>query len=57
VTFAERSDRPLTKGLTLTCSQAAAVQDIGNLLIAMVVKQTVDVGHDVGLEFANVGDG
>jgi hypothetical protein len=54
VIFAEKSDRPLTKGLPLACSQAALVQDIGDLLIAMVIKQTVDFGDDVRLKLADL---
>ena len=33
------------------------VQDIGDFLVAMVVKKAVDGGNDVGLELADVSAG
>jgi hypothetical protein len=57
VTFAERSDRPVRENLAFTCAQALMVQDIGDFLVAMVVKKAVDGGDDVGLELADVSAG
>jgi len=57
VTFAERSDRPVREDLAFTSAQALMVQDIGDFLVAMVVKKAVDGGDDVGLELADASAG
>jgi hypothetical protein len=41
----------------LPCLPAAAVQDLGDLAVAMMVEKTVDLGDEFRLELANLRDG
>jgi hypothetical protein len=46
----------LIEGLVFPSSHASIVQDIGDLLIAMVVEETIDFRNDLGIEAADVSD-
>jgi hypothetical protein len=57
IAFAEDIDRGSPERLTFAGAEPTAVEDVGNLLIAMVVEQAIDFGDDLGLELANLGHG
>ena len=42
--------------LPFPCPMAAFIEDLGDLTISMKVEQTVDLGDQVGLDLAYLGD-
>jgi hypothetical protein len=57
VAFAEHIDRGSLERLAFAGAKPATVEDVGNLLIAMVVEEAIDFSNDLGLELANLGHG
>jgi hypothetical protein len=53
---ADEGDLLQAEGLALPGLQPALVEDLGNLAVTVIIQEAIDLGHELGLELAYLGD-